>query len=121
LKRWIDYSKKFDFEISIDGGIKKKNSSKLDAKYIVSGSEILNSHNAKHTIYDLKISEKNDHGDWMKEYLNKTLMKKANEIRGLNSATVVGSFEDKRGIEGISDLDFIVILDELTKRNLRKL
>jgi len=108
---------KYGFELCFDGGVKLSNIHKIDAKYIVSGSAVLNADNPKGVIHNLKTSSKYylEHGRDLKKYLSSEIRQVSSSVDFIESATVVGSFQASEGLEGISDIDIIIIVDELTK------
>jgi ribonuclease H / adenosylcobalamin/alpha-ribazole phosphatase len=112
---------KYNFEICLDGGIKESNANEANAKYIVSGSTILNSDDPKNTIYNLKTGIKEKENQKFKIFLETNILKILGENKHLKSGTIVGSFVDKKGIEGISDLDIVVVLDKLDKNKFENL
>jgi len=108
---------KYNFEICFDGGLKPTNIHKINAKYIVSGSAVLNSKNVIETIHTMKTSGRyyfNKDED-LKAFLAKSILDTLNAIEFVKSGTIVGSFVDKPGIEGLSDVDIVVIVDKLNK------
>ena len=109
---------KYGFELCFDGGVKLSNIHKIDAKYIVSGSAVLNADNPRGVIMNLKTSSKYylDKGHDLKKYLSGQVREISNSIDYVQSATVVGSFLSSDGIDAISDIDVIIIVDELSKR-----
>ena len=52
----------------------------------------------------------------IKEKIKNEILKSVSNIDCIVSATIVGSFIDSIGIEGISDIDIIIIVDNLTKK-----
>ena len=52
----------------------------------------------------------------IKEQIKSEILKSVSNIDCVISATIVGSFIDSIGIEGISDIDIIIIVDNLTKK-----
>jgi ribulose-phosphate 3-epimerase len=59
----IKHQKKLKFDISFDGGVKFDNINKINAKYIVSGSTVLNSEESVKAIFTLKTSSKYQYKD----------------------------------------------------------
>ncbi len=114
--------KKYNFKICFDGGIKFANIDKIDAKYIVSGSTVLSSKNPKHSIFTLKSGARYyDKNKDTKEYIKNKIYKTLENIPFVASGTLVGSFVDKKSLEGMSDIDTIVIVDKLSKNNYDKI
>jgi pentose-5-phosphate-3-epimerase/putative flippase GtrA/broad specificity phosphatase PhoE len=114
---------KYNFEISFDGGVKLSNIHKINAKYIVSASTVLTAPDPKKALYDLKTSSRyylaKDHD--LKTYIKKSVRNIIENTGFVVSGTLVGSFAKKPGLEGISDVDIIVIIDELTKQKFEML
>ena len=52
----------------------------------------------------------------IKEQIKSEILKSVSNIDCIISTTIVGSFIDSIGIEGISDIDIIIIVDNLTKK-----
>jgi len=52
----------------------------------------------------------------IKEQIKSEILKSVSNIDCIISATIVGSFIDSIGIKGISDIDIIIIVDNLTKK-----
>lgn len=59
--------------------------------------------------------------DHLKEQIKSAIVKKLSPIEGLNSITFVGSFETSTDISLISDIDIIVIVDELSEIKFREI
>jgi hypothetical protein len=57
----------------------------------------------------------------LKEQIKKVIVNKLVSIDGLNSITFVGSFESSMDISLISDIDIIVIVDELSGPKFREI
>ena len=114
---------KYHFDICFDGGVKLSNITKINAKYIVSGSTVLNAEDAMKVIYDLKTNSRYyvEHGKDLKTYLQKEIKRIASTIPYLVSGTVAGSFVNSEGLEGISDIDIILIIDSLTKKKYKEI
>lgn len=108
---------KYKFEICFDGGVKLTNINKINAKYVVSASTILKADDAVKAIYDLKTSSRYyvESEAELKKYLTKEIKRVAESLNYIKSATLVGSFSSSEGMEGISDVDIVIIIDNLTK------
>ena len=52
----------------------------------------------------------------IKDELKKQLFEKLSKIEGVISTTLVGSFVDKKNLDGISDIDTVVVCKSLTKK-----
>ncbi len=115
LKQLQILKKSHRFEICLDGGVKESNINLINSKYIVSGSTILNSKTPRKTIYNLKTPTKQIRGEPLKIFIGEHLLNKLETKDYIKSLTLVGSFAEKGGLEGISDIDLVVILDKLTK------
>lgn len=108
---------KYNFEICFDGGIKLTNIHNIDAKYIVSASTILSSNNPVKTIFDLKTNSRYYvHGDKdLRQFLLTEIEKIIISCDFIKSGSLVGSFTKTDSIEGIGDIDIVVIVDKLNK------
>lgn len=56
------------------------------------------------------------HHRLIKDQIKSEILKSVSNIECIISTTIVGSFIDSIGIEGISDIDIIIIVDNLTKK-----
>lgn len=121
LSRINNLRKDHDFRVCIDGGVNHSNASSINAEYIVSGSAILNSKNARMSIYGLKTSMKVSEGKKLKTFLKQKIFEAVGNKSFVKSVTLVGSFVDSSGLEGISDLDIVVIVDKLEKKKFTEL
>ncbi|MFA5142292.1 MAG: histidine phosphatase family protein [Candidatus Woesearchaeota archaeon] len=113
----------YDFELCFDGGIKLTNIKKINAKYIVSASTVLESMNPIKTIYDLKTSSKyyqNQEQD-LKQFIYNKIKSIIESKEFIISGTIVGSFIEEPGIRGISDIDVVIIVDKLTKKKFENI
>jgi len=115
--------KDYKFDLAFDGGVKLSNVNNIAAKYVVSGSTVLNSLNPTKSIYALKTSSKYyyEHGKDLKKFLRKKIHGILDKLDFVISGTLVGTFSEKPGLEGISDIDTIVIVDKLTKTKFDKI
>lgn len=113
--------KKYGFEICFDGGVKLSNIGKIEAKYVVSASTVLNAEDSLKAIYDLKTSSRyyNHIEKDLKESITTGIKNIAESLDFVKSCTIVGSFNE-RGMDSISDIDVIVILDKLTGDKFEK-
>lgn len=122
LNELIILQKKYTFEICFDGGVKRENIERINAKYIVSASGILNSENPVLSIYDLKSNSRYySKSNSLKKFLNKNILDVAKNIEFIVSANIVGSFVDKEDLSGISDIDIIIIVDKLNKEKFEEI
>ena len=55
---YIILKKRYDFEITLDGGITEKIATKFDVENFVSASYVLNSENSRKKIVDLQTANK---------------------------------------------------------------
>ncbi len=118
LQQVNDLRKKnnYHYQVCFDGGIKTSNVERVPARYLVSGSAVLRSADAAESIYALKTNsryyyrQKED----LKKFLKTEIIQILDNIPFVVSGTIVGSFVEKEGLEGISDIDTIVILDSLS-------
>jgi ribulose-phosphate 3-epimerase len=112
-----ELAKKYKIDICFDGGVKISNIHKIDAKYVVSASAVLNAQNPKKAIYDLKTNARyyTEKDIEMKEFIRKEIKKTVERTPFALSGTIVGSFATSKGLEGISDIDTVIIIDKLSK------
>ncbi len=107
----------YNFEIIFDGGVKTTNINRINAKYIVSSSELLNSRDPKRSFMELKTSSRYVSIDkQLKRNIFLGIRKTIESMEFIESGNIVGSFSEGKGLEGINDIDIVVILDELTKK-----
>lgn len=114
---------KYGFDICFDGGIRLSNIKQINAKYIVSGSTVLTAQDSKKAMYHLKTGARYYLGEDidMKEFLNREIRNVLSSLDFVQSGTLVGSFPKSRGLEGVSDIDIVVIVDELNKKKFDKI
>ncbi|MDP2925246.1 MAG: histidine phosphatase family protein [Nanoarchaeota archaeon] len=116
VNRLNRFKKKYNFEIIFDGGVKPTNIGKINAKYIVSSSGILSSDDPITSFLELKTSSRYRN---IENELRKDIIKKIRDLTEnldfIQSGNIVGSFSKYSGIEGINDVDIVLILDELSK------
>lgn len=107
----------YDFDVCFDGGVKRSNVDKIDAKYVVSASAVLKAQNPKRALYDLKTNARHytDMDEDFKRHLEKGIRSTIESLEFVTSGTVVGSFVEDGDLNRISDVDIVVIADELTK------
>ena len=109
--------KKYHFDLCFDGGVKLTNIRKINARYIVSGSTVLKADDAVSALYTLKTNsryyEQSEYD--LKKALQKEIQLVLSSTDSIVSGTIVGSFPHSSGLEGISDIDIIVLVDTLTK------
>lgn len=108
---------RYDFDVCFDGGVKRSNVDKIDAKYVVSASAVLKAQNPKRALYDLKTNARHytDMSEDFKRHLEKGIRSTINSLGFVTSGTVVGSFVEDGDLNRISDVDIVVITDELTE------
>jgi len=117
------FKKKYNFDIGFDGGVKLTNIHKIKTKYVTSASTILKSDNAIKALYNLKTSSRYyyDRPTVLKEFIKKKIFGVLEKFNFIISATLVGSFVDKDSIEGISDIDIVIILDKLRESKYKQI
>jgi len=108
---------KYKYELCFDGGIKLGNVNKIDAKYVVSGSTVLNSEKAVETMFALKTNSRYYYGheNDLSDFIKKSVREIVDEDIHIKSGTIVGSFSKTQGLKGIGDIDIVLILDKLNK------
>jgi probable phosphoglycerate mutase len=57
----------------------------------------------------------------LKKYLKKEIFSLASEIDYIQSTSLVGSFSDKKNLDGISDIDTIIIIDKLDEKKFNEI
>ncbi len=108
--------KDYSFEICFDGGIKRENIDSITAKYVVSASSILNANDPVNAIFDLKTSSRYfSQRASLKDFLSKRILNIGENEPSIASINIVGSFSEKDDLSGISDIDIVIIADELNK------
>lgn len=116
LEKLNDLKKVYSFEIIFDGGVKTSNINQINAKYIVSSSELLNSKDPKQSFMELKTSSRYASIDKrLKRNIFLGIRKTIESMGFVESGNIVGSFSEGRGLEGINDIDIVLILDKMTK------
>jgi len=112
-----DLKYKHRFDICFDGGVKLSNVSKINAKYVVSGSTVLNAQDPVRAIYDLKTNSRYylEHSKDLRSFIVNGIKRVSDECDWIRSTTIVGSFAEGIDLEGISDIDVVLIVDALTK------
>jgi len=109
--------KKYKFEIIFDGGVKPTNISKINAKYVVSASGLLSSNDPIKSFMELKTSSKYSFSE---KLLKKDLILKikdiTNSLEFIKSGNIVGSFSEGKGLDGVCDIDIVLISDRLNKQ-----
>jgi ribulose-phosphate 3-epimerase len=117
LKKLNNLKKFYNFDIIFDGGVKTTNINKINAKYIVSSSELLNSKSPKQAFMELKTSSKYISIDKkLKRTIFLGIRKTVESMDFVESGNIVGSFSEGKGLEGINDIDIVIVLDKLTKK-----
>lgn len=112
--------KKYNFEIIFDGSVKATNVWKINAKYIVSSSGILSTKNPIKSFMELKTNSRYTSVDKkLKRDIFLGMKKIIEEMEFVKSGTVVGSFSEGKGLKGINDIDIVLILDKLSKKNFQ--
>lgn len=107
----------FGFEICFDGGVKVSNVSHIPADYVVSASGILNAKDPVTAILNLKTNScyySSIHDD-LRTFLLKEINLTVISIDHIKAGNLVGSFQRGNGIDGISDIDIVLIVDKLEK------
>jgi len=108
--------KKYSFNIIFDGGVKPTNISRINAKYIVSASGLLNSREPIKAFMELKTSSRyHSVTNQLRKDLLKGIEDTINSIDFVKSGNLVGSFSEGKGLQGINDIDIVLIADNLTK------
>jgi len=116
LDKLNNLKKKYQFEIIFDGGVKTTNIHRINAKYIASSSGLLNSKDPRKAFMELKTSSRYTSIDKkLKRNIFLGIRKTIESLDFIESGNIVGSFSEGRGLEGINDIDVVVILDKLTK------
>ena len=112
----------YKFNICFDGGVKRENIGSIEADYVVSASSILNADNPVNAIFDLKTSSRYySQMSSLKEFLKKKILGIGQQTSSILSLNIVGSFSDQDEISGISDVDIVIIIDELTKNSYQEI
>ncbi|MBI5389844.1 histidine phosphatase family protein, partial [Candidatus Woesearchaeota archaeon] len=109
--------RKYGFDICFDGGVKFTNIQKINAKYVVSASTILNAEDPIKAIYDLKTSSRyylKDQYD-LRKFLDKEIKKILGGLHNIISGTLVGSFGPDSALNSISDIDMVIIVPKINK------
>lgn len=120
IKELEEFKKKYSFEIIFDGGVKVTNIDKINAKYIISSSGILSSKNPIRSFMELKTNSKyGERGKQLKRDIFLGMKKTVESMDFVESASVVGSFSEGKGLEGINDIDMIIILDKLNEKKFK--
>lgn len=110
------HSKRDKFEIIFDGGVKTTNINKIPAQYVVSASSLLMADNPIISFMELKTSSRyRDLRQELRKDIIKGITNASERVSFIESATIVGSFAESGSLEGISDLDIVVIADSLNK------
>jgi hypothetical protein len=116
LEKLNNLKKTHSFEIVFDGGVRTSNINRINAKYIVSSSELLNSKDPKKSFMELKTSSRYASVDKrLKRDIFLGIRKTIESMDFVESGNIVGSFSEGKGLEGINDIDIVVILDKLTR------
>ncbi|WP_435144750.1 GtrA family protein [Halobaculum sp. P14] len=107
----------YDFEVCFDGGVKRSNVHKIDADYVVSASAVLKAENPKQALYDLKTNARyySNVNEDFKRHLTKGIGNCITSLDFVESGTLVGSFVEADDVNEMSDVDIVVIVDELTE------
>ncbi|HVZ11934.1 MAG TPA: GtrA family protein [Patescibacteria group bacterium] len=108
----------FKFDIGFDGGVKLSNIAKIDAKYVVSASTILDADDSRKAIYDLKTNSRfytETYSD-IQNFFLREIERIIKTTDCILSGTIVGSSSREKLHEAIGDIDLIIIVDKLSKR-----
>lgn len=120
LRELNKIKKNYNFDIIFDGGVKTTNINRINAKYIVSSSELLHSKDPRNAFMELKTSSRYASIDKrLKRNIFLGIRKTIESMDFVESGNIVGSFSEGKGIEGINDIDVVVILDKLTKKKFQ--
>jgi ribonuclease H / adenosylcobalamin/alpha-ribazole phosphatase len=113
---------KYSFEIIFDGGVRSTNIWRISAKYIVSSSGILSSQDPITSFMELKTSSRyHSIEEQLREEIIGEIKSLVDSINFVVSGNIVGTFAEKRGIKGISDIDIVIITDNLDKEKYDQL
>jgi broad specificity phosphatase PhoE/pentose-5-phosphate-3-epimerase/putative flippase GtrA len=107
----------YEFDVCFDGGVKRSNVHKISADLVVSASAVLKAQNPKKALYDLKTNSRyySDMDQDFKRHLKKGIKNCLTSLDFVESGTLVGSFTERETLDEISDVDIVVIVDELTE------
>jgi len=107
---------RYKFNTCFDGGVKRENINSIQADYVVSASSVLNADNPIDAIFDLKTSSRYfSQLSSLKGFLKKKILEIGEQVGYILSLNIVGSFSEKDEIAGISDIDIVILIDNLTK------
>ena len=116
LKELRELQKTHSFDIIFDGGVKPTNIPQISAKYIIAASSLFSSDNPIKSFMELKTSARyRDIRDELRKDIIEGIKETINSIDFVESGTLVGSFAESNSLEGISDIDIVIIADSLTK------
>ncbi|MBM3231766.1 hypothetical protein FJZ21_00075 [Candidatus Pacearchaeota archaeon] len=108
-------------KVIFDGGVKPTNIQKINARYIVSASSLINSDDPIKSFMELKTSARYSS---LSETIRKDIVDEINKIvrsnKFLVSGNLVGTFAETYDLEGASDIDTVIIFDKLSKDNFLK-
>ncbi len=109
--------KKYNFEIIFDGGVKRTNINKINAKYIVSGSGLLGSENPVESFMELKTSSRYHQveDDLEKDVLEKVKFIVEN-LEFIESGSVM-NFKIEENSD-LKNIQIIIILDKIIKKKI---
>lgn len=109
--------RKREFRIIFDGGVKPTNIPRIDAEYIVAASGLLSSDDPIKSFLELKTSARyRDTREELRRDIINSIRSVANSIDFVESLSLVGSFAESKSLEGISDIDIIVLVDKLNEK-----
>ena len=122
IKELNKIKKNHSFEIIFDGGVKTSNIWKINSKYVVSSSGLLSSEDPIKAFMELKTSSKYSYLDEkIKPELIGMIKNTINSMDFVISGNLVGSFSKGDTLKGISDIDIVIIVDNLTKLKFREI
>jgi len=111
-----ELKKQHRFEIIFDGGVKPTNIGKINAKYIVSASGLLSSENPIKSFMELKTSLRyHSIANQLREDILNGIKEITETTPFILSGNIVGSFSEDKDLQGINDIDIVIIADKLTK------
>lgn len=118
VKELNELSKKYSFQIIFDGGVKPTNVGRINAKYIVSASGILASEDPIKSFLELKTSSRyRDVGPEMRIDIIRKIKETLRNLDFVISGNLVGSFSENEKPKYINDIDIVIIINELNKKN----
>lgn len=116
LKKVNVLKRKHKFRTIFDGGVKTQNISRINSEYIVAASSLLHSDDPINSFMDLKTSSRYHQTDLeLREDILSSIRKIINEDSSIISGNLVGTFAESGTLIGASDIDVVLIVDELNK------